>query len=126
MSRTTAFALGALMVILVAACSSDADVASQNLSKAAEQFEISRRITFLNGITDSAPLIIEGRCSIENEGAHLTVTCKDNNDQFMKHYLGLSDNMSYVVEQLTAADASTSQYRFFVRPSALIPNIDVE
>lgn len=50
------------------ACSSDADVASENLSRAAEQFEVVRRVVFINGITDTYMLTIEGRCSIEDEG----------------------------------------------------------
>ena len=41
-------------------CSSDATIASQNISKAADMFEIDRRIVFLNGITDTYLLSIEG------------------------------------------------------------------
>lgn len=52
----------ALAVLALAGCSSDADVASDNLSKAAEQFEVNRRIVFFNGITDKYLLTIEGRC----------------------------------------------------------------
>ncbi|HYJ20826.1 MAG TPA: hypothetical protein VEW07_02235, partial [Solirubrobacterales bacterium] len=54
----------ALAPIALAACGdSDADVASHNLSKAAEQFEIERRVVFFNGITDKYLLLIEGLCS---------------------------------------------------------------
>lgn len=124
-------ALGASVLassFLLACDATDARIASENLSKAADQFEIFRRITFLNGITDSAPLVIEGRCSIDADGAdaQLEVTCKDDNGQFVKHFLGLSDNMTYVVEQLQPAEASTSRYRFIVKPSALIPEIDLQ
>ena len=44
-------------------CATDADVASHNLSKAADQFEIHRRVVFYNGITDTYMLNIEGACS---------------------------------------------------------------
>lgn len=120
-------ALAAIPLAIVA-CGTDADVASQNLSKAADQFEIVRKITFLNGITDSSPMEIQGRCSINADGVdqQLEVTCKTDDDQFVKHFLGLSDNMTYVVEQLEPAAASTARYRFIVKPSVLVPDIDVE
>ncbi|QBP31741.1 hypothetical protein SEA_PIPER2020_62 [Mycobacterium phage Piper2020] len=53
----------------LAGCSTDADVASENLSKAADQFEIPRRIVFFNGITDKYLLVIEGYCSISADTA---------------------------------------------------------
>src|SRR5690606_28723275 len=59
MRRKTTAALAAVAIAL-GACSTDADVASKNLSKAAEQFEIERRVVFLNGITDEYLLSIEG------------------------------------------------------------------
>ncbi len=124
--------IAALVVatLLLGACSSDADVASSNLSKAAEQFEINRRIVFVNGITDTYLLSIEGRCSIEVgstgvQGA-LEVTCKTGPDAFKKHFLGLSDNVSYFVEQLEPADVSVYHYRVFFRPQSILPDIDVE
>ena len=104
------FLIPALMLTLAlgAACTdSKADVASHNLSKAAEQFEIDRRIVFFNGITDKYLLTVEGRCSVETSdsalGGSLEVTCKVGPDQYKKHFLGLSDNVSYFVEQTESA-----------------------
>jgi hypothetical protein len=115
-----------LTILGVAACSSKADVASENLSKAADNFEIQRRIVFVNGITDKYLLVIEGRCSLGNFDAEreLSVTCKVGDDQFKKHFLGLSDNVTYVVEQLDAASVSEYHYRVFFRPENIVPNID--
>lgn len=114
-----------LLLILVA-CSSDADVASSNLSMAAEQFEITRRVVFFNGITDTYLLSIEGRCSIEDDGTQLEVTCKVGDDQFKKHFLGLSDNVSYFVEQLESADVSVYHYRVIFKPTVIVPDVDLE
>jgi len=60
--------VGALMF---AACGSPADVASNNLSKSAEMFEIRRRVVFFNGITDKYLLQIDGLCSVETDKAWL-------------------------------------------------------
>ena len=116
----------ALGVLMLAACSSDADVASDNLSKAAEQFEIDRRVVFFNGITDAYLLSIEGRCSIETDGVTLSVTCKTGPDAYKKHYLGLSDNVSFFVEQLKPIDVDVYHYRVIFKPEVIVPDIDLE
>lgn len=109
------------------ACDSDADIASKNLSKAAEQFEVPRRIVFFNGITDKYLLTIEGYCSVETGDSGLSgsleVTCKVGN-QFKKAFLGLSDNVSYLVEQLEAVNVSTKHYRVIFKPETIAPNFD--
>lgn len=118
----------AAAALVLAACTSDADVASRNLSKAAEQFEIPRRVVFFNGITDRYLLSIEGLCSVETSesalGGSLEVTCKVGPGQFKKHYLGLSDNVSYFVEQTESADVSTSHYRVIFKPEVIVPDFD--
>ncbi len=48
--------------LTASACTSQADTASANLSRAAEQFEVNRRVVFMNGITDTYMLSIEGLC----------------------------------------------------------------
>lgn len=119
---------GALLGLLaLTGCSSDADVASHNVSKAADNFEIQRRIVFVNGITDKYLLVIEGRCSLGNFDAEreLSVTCKQGDNKFVKHFLGLSDNVTYVVEQTQAASVSEYHYRIVFKPEAIIPDIDL-
>src|SRR3990167_4363528 len=92
-----------LALILMGAGCSDADIASDNLSRAADQFEINRRIVFYNGVTGEYILTIEGRCSLGNYDSpgQLSVTCKVGDASYKKHFLGLSDNVTFFVEQLT-------------------------
>ena len=120
----------ALVLIPLAGCESDADIASHNLSTAADNFEIQRRIVFVNGITDKYLLVIEGRCSLGNfdDQRELSVTCKisdKNGGEFVKHFLGLSDNVTYVVEQTEAAHVSEYHYRVVFKPEEIIPDIDL-
>ena len=121
---STACVVGA--VVALTSCKNDADVASRNLSKAADMFEINRRVVFFNGITDKYLLSIEGRCSIKADGKdrQLEVTCKINDNAYKKHFLGLSDNVSYFVEQLDFADVSVYHYRVIFKPQAILPDID--
>ena len=118
-------ATAAVATLLLAGCTSDANRASYNLSKAADQFEIERRVVFLNGITDTYLLSVEGLCSIEEVEAQLEVTCKIGPDEYKKHYLGLSDNVSYFVEQMDPVDVSLYHYRVIFKPENIIPDIDV-
>lgn len=118
-------AAGLVLAVFFTGCSSDADVASSNLSKDAEQFKIQRRVVFFNGITDTYLLSIEGRCSIEDDGNQLEVTCKMGDDRYKKHFLGLSDNVSYFVEQMESADVSVDHYKVIFKPQSIIPDVDV-
>lgn len=110
----------------VAACS-DADVASANLSKAADQFEVTRRIVFYNGINGEYMLTIEGLCSIGNAATarSISVTCKTGPSDYKKHFLGLSDNVTFFVEQVQPSAVNTYQYRVVFKPLAIVPDIEV-
>ncbi len=108
----------------VVGCSSDAEVASRNLSLEAGMFKINRRIVFLNGITDSYILVIEGLCQVEH-AEKLAVTCKVGHDSYKKHYLGLSDNVTYFSEQLEAAEVSAYHYKVIFKPQTILPDIDL-
>lgn len=108
-------------------CSSEADTVSQNISKSADSFEVQRRIVFFNGITDKYLLTIEGLCSLNTDDSKkLTVTCKVGKGQYKKHYLGLSDNVSYFVEQTDAKYEDAYHYKVLFRPQEIIPDIDMQ
>lgn len=123
------FSLIALFVLAVlAGCGRPADVASRNLSQAADNFEINRRVVFYNGITGGYMLTIEGLCSLGNNDSqgNLTVTCMTGPNTYKKHFLGLSDNVTFFVEQLEPSKVSTYHYRVMFRPQEIIPDIDFQ
>lgn len=117
-----------LAMVMLMGCVPEADIASSNLSKAADNFEISRRVVFYNGITDTYMLTVEGLCSLGNNDSQgqLTITCKTGPSEFKKHFLGLSDNVTYFVEQLEGANVSGFHYRVVFRPQTIIPDIDLQ
>lgn len=128
MKNVIKFFAMAVLAIVVAGCDSDADVVSRNLSTAADQFEIDRRIVFYNGITGEYMLVIEGRCSLGNRDSaqQRSVTCKTGNNEYKRHFLGLSDNVTYFAEQTTGSDADPYRYRVIFKPESIIPNFDLE
>lgn len=119
-----------LLIAAIAAgitgCSTDADVASRNLSKAAEMFEINRRIVFVNVMADSYILSIEGRCSIEDKGHKVAITCKTGANEFKKHQMGRTETVTYFSEQLDSANVSTYHYKVIFKPQTIVPDIDLE
>ncbi len=110
---------------LLSGCSDDADIASKNLSKAADNFEIARRVVFYNGITGDFILSVQGLCSVTDHVTKVTFTCKTDDGDFVKHQLGRSDNVTYFSEQLSAHDVSTYNYRITFKPDVIIPDINI-
>lgn len=104
----------------------DADVVSHNISKAADNFEVQRRIVVQNGVTDSIIMVVEGRCNIvaDEKESQLEITCKLGKDEFIKNYAGLSDNVFYFIEQSETIDVSEYHYRVTYKPQAIIPDPD--
>lgn len=99
-----------------------------NLSKSADNFEVNRRIVFFNGITDKYLLEIEGLCSVAADGAdsQLEVTCKVGDGEYKKHFLGLSDNVTYFVEHLEPTETDPYHYTVRFRPETIVPDIELD
>ena len=96
-----------IMVMALCGCSTDAETVTYNIKKDAEQFKIIRRVIFINNITGEYLFQAEGNCSVEtnNEASRLELTCKTGEDKYKVHYFGLSDNTSYLVEQMEWREA---------------------
>jgi hypothetical protein len=118
MSKIFVVVMLVVMLVFAAGCTA-ADTASYNISKAA---------VFYNGITGEYILQIEGLCSIGNSDAigEVSITCKVSPTEYKKHYLGLSDNVTYFAEQIDGAETSIYHYRVIFRPSEIVPDIDVQ
>lgn len=126
MKRTYTVLAAALLAL--ASCKQESDMASINVSAAAHNFEINRRAIFYNGITGEYILTIEGYLSVtESETQQrLEVVVKTGPKSYKKHYLGLSDNVTYFVEQIEPAQADPFRHRVIFRPTTIIPDVEVQ
>lgn len=106
----------------------DADVVSSNLSKDAGNFKVLRRITFINTVTDEVLYTVEGNMAITADVAdnQLEITAQTGDDQYQKHFLGLSPTTVYIVEQLEWKETNKYQFKITMKPSALIPEVEVK
>ena len=127
--KVKALAVGAVALGMLAGCdmSPAADIAARNISAAADNFEIHRRVVFYNGITGQYILVIEGLCSLGNNdtGLRMSVTCKTGPSSYKRHFLGLSQNVTFFAEQLDSATASQYRYRVMFNPLAAVPSIEI-
>lgn len=126
MKKLYSFLAAGLIALSLTACD-DSEVATRNLIKAADNFEVNRRIVFYNGITDTYMLEIEGRCSIDlnQNNTAFNVICDVGNGNYKRHTLVLSDNVTAFVEQIESNKVSKNFYRVTFKPSTIIPNIDI-
>lgn len=118
----------AVPMMVLSSCESDADKASDNLSKAAEQFEVQRKIIGINGITDKVLFEVEGRCSLERGESlaqTLDVICKHGPHDYRKHFVGLSDNVTFIATQMEPIDVSVYRTRIILKPENIVPNFDL-
>ena len=123
--KQIAIALAMTGAVLLGGCLPDADVASSNMTTAAKMFELERKIVAINGITDKYLFQVQGFCNIENNGVRLEILCKDGPNQYSKNFVGLSDNVTYVVEQIGGADVSVYHHRIVWKPQSVLPDIDL-
>lgn len=117
-----------IMCLFGSGCSQESNTASNNVSIAAHNFEINRRCIFYNGITGEYILTIEGLLSVTESDTQrrLEVIVKTGPNTYKKHYLGLSDNVSYFVEQLESVKADPYHYRVIFRPQTIIPDLELQ
>lgn len=92
----------------------EADVASYNLSKEADNFNIYREIKVLNCQSDEVLLEFEGWCSINHDGAdnQLEITYRVGENQYYKDFVGLNDRVTYLVTQVDGADVDKYHYEW--------------
>ncbi len=113
-----------LITILITGCDS-ASTVSHNLSREADEFHAKRRITFINLRTNEYLFQVTGNCSVkgglENSNDELELICRIGEDKYQKHFLHISNETTYVVEQLEYNDVSRYDYEFIFRPEAIIP-----
>ena len=103
-----------ILAVLLTGCSweDEADVASYNISKEADNFNVYRQIKVINCQSDEVILEFEGWCSIhkDNTDNQLEVTYREGNGEYYKDFIGLNDRVTYVVTQLDGSAVDKYHY----------------
>lgn len=123
MKKFICFALLVVCLFSFASCS-QADNVNHNLSQAADNFEVVRKITVYNARTDLIVMEMEGYMSLSNNSnRELVVTCKTGPDEYKKNYVYLNEYVIYVVEDVTGT--VTDPYHYKVHFYGAMPDIDI-
>ncbi len=117
-----------LIMGFLVGCTTQAERASYNLSKEADNFNIVRRVTVIDCITGDTLFQMVGKLSImaDTDDNQLEITVEDDGT-YQKHIIGLSDNVTYVIEDLNLGANDVSNYRYTINfnPKMWIP-VDAE
>lgn len=102
---------------------SEASRVSYNLSEQADNFNDIRQVTVINCITGDTLFQMTGKMSItaDTEDNQLEVIVEDEKGEYKKHFIGLSNNVTYVVEDVTAGDVEKYKYTLNFNPKMWIP-----
>ena len=111
------------MVVLFAGCTAATNV-NHNLSQAADNFQVLRKITVYNARTDLIVMEMEGYMSLSNSSTNeLVVTCMTGANQYKKNYIYLNEYVIYVVEDITGT--ATDPYHYKVHFYTALPDVDI-
>lgn len=122
MKKIIALMLVLVMMFAFVGCTS-AEMVNHNLSQAADNFQVIRKITVYNARTDLIILEMEGAMSLSNNSTHeLVVTCMVGPNQYRKNYIYLNEYVIYVVEDIS--NTVTDPYHYKVHFYTPIPDID--
>lgn len=118
--------------LLLTACN-EANRVNENISNEADHFNVARKLTVINAIQGETLFEVTGVMSINhqmpqgsNGGGQLEIITKEKGDKFKKHMIGLSDNTTYVIEDITGSNVNTDQYTIRINPKAVIPDVKLD
>lgn len=111
------------MVVSISGCGREASRVSYNLSQQADNFNDVRQVTVINCLQGDVLFQMTGKMSITADTAdnQLEIIVEDENGEYKKHFIGLSDNVTYVVEDITTGDVSKYKYTLNFNPNMWIP-----
>jgi len=115
-----------LVVIMITAfcgCDTQANRVSYNLSQEADNFNNVRQVTVINCLQGDVLFQMTGKISITADTAdnQLEIIVEDENGQYKKHFIGLSDNVTYVVEDITSGNVDNYKYTLNFNPKMWLP-----
>lgn len=112
-----------LLAVCLTGCQREADKVSYNLSMEADNFNDVRQITVINCLQGDVLFQMTGKMSIEADTTdnQLEIIVEDENGEYKKHFVGLSDNVTYVVEDITSGDVDKYKYTLNFNPNMWLP-----
>lgn len=107
----------ALLICLVFTGCTEADQVSSNISKEADNFNVTRKLTVLNARTDTILLELTGTFALKNNSNNeLEIIIETAEGKYQKDYVYLNDYTMYVVEDISGASVDKYHYEINFLP----------
>lgn len=141
MKKIFGLVIGLVMVCMLVSCSSG-EMAQYTYEKEAKQaaytsnyaktvnklemkegnFKTYRRVIFYNTRLGENVFACEGYCHVKvDTDGDVELVLKVGEDEYVRHYLGKSENMTYWSEQLKPNEADNTRYRVSWNPKLWVP-----
>ena len=126
MKRRMTVLIAIILVITMLTGCTEANRVSRNISQRADNFDITRRLTVFNVRTDTILFQMTGLFSIRTDSGdgQLEVTCELQDGTYSKHFVRLSDETTYIVEDLSGTDVSKYSYELNFLPK-MVPGVKI-
>lgn len=129
---STLLAIGIILssAIVFSGCEDESIRVNQNITQQAQNFNVYRRVTVINCIKGDTLFTMEGLMNIEadTKDKQLEIIVETDKGKYKKHFIGLSDNVTYTVEDISGSQVSKYHYEINYNPKMWIPfefkNID--
>lgn len=109
-----------LSATILAGCD-QAERVSSNVSTAADNFQVTRRLTVTNLRSDTPVFELVGVFSLSDEDDRLVITCQTGEDEYKKHYVSKGEWIFWSIEDLSGANVSSYRYEVNILPETFIP-----
>lgn len=116
-NKTKAVLAAWIICILLAGCSTESEQVAYNISKEADNFNVTRKLTVINARTDTVLLEMIGTFSLKNNNSsELEIICEVGDGVYQKHFVYLNEYTLYVVEDISGADVDKYHYEINFLP----------
>ena len=115
------------LIFLAAALTgcSDAARVEYNLTEEADNFNVVRQLTVINCIQGDMLFQMTGKMSItaDTSDNQLEIITENDDGTYAKHFVGLSDNVTYTIEDLNLGENEVEKYKYTLNfnPKMWIP-----
>ena len=123
MKKIICLVLFIIMTMAFVGCETEASRVSYNLSQQADNFNNVRQVTVINCLQGDVLFQMTGKISItaDTYDNQLEIIVEDENGKYKKHFIGLSDNVTYVVEDITSGNVDNYKYTLNFNPKMWLP-----
>ena len=106
--------MATLAVGMLAGCETEASRVEYNLTQEADNFNIVRQLTVINCLQGDVLFQMTGKMSItaDVEDNQLEIIVENDDGNYTKHFVGLSDNVTYTIEDLNLGKNDVEKYKY--------------